>query len=114
MASPLFTIDVAHPPRPPDVVEEELLRTLAKIRNSPVHRVLKVVHGYGSSGRGGRTRETVRHWAFRRRRDLRAVIEGERYALGDPATQELRRGVGQYADADIGRCNPGITILWVK
>jgi hypothetical protein len=42
------------------------------------------------------------------------VIEGERYALDDAATRELRIAVGSYADQDLGGGNRGITIVWVK
>jgi hypothetical protein len=110
----LLTVDVAHPPRHPDVVEADLDDAAARVRRSASHRVLKIVHGYGSSGRGGSTREVARNWAFRRRPAFRALIEGERYALEDAATQELRLAVGTYADPDLGGGNRGITIVWVK
>ena len=110
----ILTIDVAHPPRPPARVEADLQTVVLKIRNSRQHRALKVVHGYGSHGRGGSTRETVRDWAYNQRRHLRAVIYGENYDLFDDETQELRAECGQLDDADLGSSNPGITILWVK
>jgi hypothetical protein len=110
----LLAVDVAHPPRHPDVVEAELDGAVERIRQSGTLRVLKIVHGYGSSGRGGSTREVARNWAFRRGKRFRAVIDGEVYALEEPATQELRLGVGSYPDADLGGRNRGITIIWVK
>jgi hypothetical protein len=111
--SPVLTIDVAHPPLHPDQVEEELLRASMQVRNRPELRVLKVIHGHGSSGKGGSTKETVRNWAFRNRNKLRAVIDGEEYGLYDPTVQELRKEVGNYPDADLNNSNPGITILWI-
>jgi len=114
MQSPLYTVDVAHPPRRPGAVEAELMDALEHVRNSSTARILKIVHGYGSSGRGGASRDTARNWAFRCQRMVRAVIEGERYALLDPATQEMRFEVGEYADADLGGQNSGITLVWVK
>ena len=114
MSGALVTIDVAHPPRHPDDVEAELDDVAARVMRSESHRVLKVVHGYGSSGRGGTTREVVRNWAFRRRARFRAVIAGESYALDDEATRELRIEVGSYNDADLDGANRGITIVWVK
>ena len=110
----LLTVDVAHPPRHPDVVETELDRAADLVRSSASYRVMKIVHGYGSSGRGGSTREVARNWAYRRRRGFRSVIEGETYALDDAATCELRLTVGAYADPDLGAGNRGITIVWVK
>ena len=77
-------------------------------------RILKIIHGRGSSGRGGSTREVVRNWAFKNRGRLLAVIEGKRYALLDTDTITMRQQVGAYADTDLGAGNDGITFLWVK
>lgn len=114
MSPPILTIDVAHPPRRPDDVEAELLRAWSQIRNSASLRVLKIVHGYGSSGRGGSTKEVVRNWVFRNRTKFRLAIDGENYSLYDSGTQGMRTDVGAYADADLGSGNAGITIVWVK
>jgi hypothetical protein len=105
-------LDVAHPPRHPDRVEEDLGAALAEARNAPGLRVLKIIHGYGSSGSGGSTKEVVRTWLFRRK-TLRAVIEGERYGLLDPDTQEMRRELKGEADPDLDAANRGITVVWI-
>lgn len=110
----LLTIDLAHPARPPARVEADLEAVFHKVRNSTQHRAIKVIHGYGSHGRGGSTRETVRDWAYNFRRRLRAVIYGENYNIFDDDTQELREECGQIDDHDLNAANPGITILWVK
>ncbi len=83
------------------------------VRGSANLRVLKVIHGYGSSGSPGSLREVARNWAWNHRRHFRAVIEGEQYTAFDARTQELRDAVGQYADADLGAANPGILIIWI-
>lgn len=110
----LLIIDVAHPPRHPDAVEEELQNALQKARNSSSIRVVKVIHGYGSSGRGGTTHETVRNWGYANRRRIREIIPGESYGLTDASTIALRHEVGDFPDSDIGARNRGITILWVR
>ena len=113
--SPLvLTIDVAHPPRRPDEVEGALLDAWETVRNSSSFRLLKIIHGYGSGGKGGATRGLVRNWAFRQRGRFRGILNGEDYTLHDPATQEIRRELGQYPDPDLTMPNPGITIIWVK
>jgi hypothetical protein len=114
MPEPLHTIDVGHPARPADEVERVLDDALALVRSSPSLRVLKIIHGYGRSGRGGSTKEVILNWAHRRRSHLRAVIPGERYGLFDPVTQQLRREAGPFPDRDLDRANPGVTLLWVK
>lgn len=110
----LRAVDLGHPPRHPDKVEAELNHLLSEIRGSKEFRALKIIHGYGSHGRGGATRETVRDWAYRFQRHLRAVIYGEDYSIFDDDTQEMREECGQVDDSDLGQANPGITILWIK
>ncbi|MDZ7344205.1 MAG: hypothetical protein ONA90_06785, partial [candidate division KSB1 bacterium] len=73
-----------------------------------------VIQGYGSHGRGGSTKETVRNWAYQFRRRFRAVIAGEEYGIFDSDTQAMRQQCGQITDADLGAGNLGITLLWVK
>jgi hypothetical protein len=114
MKSPLLTIDVAHPPRHPDVVEHDLREAVRRVQQSPSLRILKVIHGYGSSGKGGSTRTVVRNWAYTQRRLLRATIEGAHYSLFDPAMQAMRMAVGEYDDPDLRLPNEGITVIWVK
>jgi len=110
----LLVIDVAHPPRHPDQVEEELLAALREIRASPTLRILKVIHGHGSSGKGGSTREVVRNWSFRQSNRIRGIIAGEDFSLFDPATMQLRKEVGNFPDEDLGASNRGVTYLWVR
>lgn len=110
----ILVIEVGHPPRSPEQVESELTSALSKVRNSSTLRVIKVIHGYGSHGRGGSTKETVQNWAYRFRRHFCAVIAGENYDIFDADTQEMRRVCGQISDTDLGTGNSGITLLWVK
>jgi hypothetical protein len=114
LARLVLEIDVAHPPRHPDAVEEALLDALAAARNSPVVRIIKIIHGYGSSGRGGSTSETVRNWAFRMRRRILAVIPGEEFSRFDEATLRMRAETGPFADPDLDASNRGVTYLWVR
>ena len=112
MAAPVVVVDVAHPPRHPDRIEEDLLDAWQRVRNAG--RVLKIIHGHGSSGRGGSTRDIVRNWLYRNRSRFRSVIDGERYSISDPETMRLRREVGAYPDRDLDAGNPGITVVWVR
>jgi hypothetical protein len=111
--TPLHTIDVAHPPRPPSTVEHQLTTAWHHVRQHQGLRVLKVIHGYGSTGASGSIRDVARNWAWNHRRHFRAVIDGEQYSTFDARTQELRAAVGQYADPDLGGANPGILIIWI-
>jgi len=113
MNTPLLILDVAHPPARQEVVEEQLLEAVKRVRTSREVRLIKIIHGYGSSGRGGGTKTVVENWLFRRRTLVRAVVPGESYDLLDAATLAMRAEVGQYPDPDLGAGNRGITVVWV-
>jgi hypothetical protein len=98
----------------PEALEQELQDALSRVRVSPSLRLLKIVHGYGSSGRGGSTKATVENWAYRERNRVRSVIAGESYGLFDETTRRMRAEVGHYQDADLDAGNRGITLVWVK
>jgi len=110
----ILTIDIAHPPLPPDAVEQTLLDSWGRVRNSPTLRILKIVHGYGSSGRGGKTKEIVRNWIFRNSSRFRAVIDGTSYTLFDGKVRDMIGETGPITDPDLGAQNQGVTIVWVK
>ena len=112
--SPIFTIDVAHPPLPQQAVENLLLRTVSQLSNHPNTRVLKIIHGYGSSGKGGKTKEVVLNWTFRNKSRFRKVLKGEEYTPFNREVQEMRTEVGLFEDVDLRTPNPGITICWLK
>jgi hypothetical protein len=114
MSSPLLVVDVAHPPMPPHIVEEQLLAAWSRARNTPSVRVLKIIHGYGSSGKGGSTGVVVRNWVHGQRSRFRAVIPGESYTLFDATTQSLRKEIGTFHDPDLHNGNPGITVIWIR
>jgi hypothetical protein len=76
--------------------------------------ILKLIHGYGSSGAGGDIRIAVQ----KRMRELhdqdaiRMCIFGEDWAASDAQTWALLKSKPFLkADADLGRRNPGITIV---
>jgi hypothetical protein len=113
MGSPVYTVDLAHPPRHPDRVEEDLQSAWQNVRNSPSLRLLKVIHGYGSSGKGGSTLTVTRNWAYTQRTRFRAIIPGEDYTLFHPSTQELRKELGPFDDPDLAHGNKGVLVIWV-
>jgi len=110
----IHVIDVAHPARDPAAVEAELLEGWSHVRNSKELRILKIIHGRGSSGKGGVIREQVRNWAYRNQQRFPAVVLGETYDLFNPVVQEMRKIVGEYDDNDIGRGNSGVILIWIK
>jgi hypothetical protein len=78
------------------------------------HSLLKVIHGYGSTGAGGDIRIAVQ----RRLHDLaeagqiRDCIFGENWSKTDDATWRLLQAQSDLkSDLDLGRRNQGITVV---
>lgn len=77
------------------------------------YAAVKLIHGYGSSGTGGRLRVEVRRYLDRQRqRLLRFYVTGEEFSIFSEATREafvlcpeLRR------DRDLERHNNGVTFV---
>jgi hypothetical protein len=75
---------------------------------------LRVIHGYGSSGKGGSLRVAIqlRLRELRESGELREVIYGEDWRISDEATWKwLQRYPEWKKDSDLGRGNKGITIV---
>ena len=76
--------------------------------------LLKVIHGYGSSGVGGDLRialqATLRQ--MQERGEIRACIFGENWRKSDERTWTLMKKFPSLKDdRDLGRGNKGITII---
>ena len=92
---------------------QRLEREIAVARQGKVV-LLKVVHGYGSSGVGGDIRVAVQ----KRLRELvdggqiRGCIFGENWSKSDETTWRLCQAQsGLKSDPDLGRRNRGITVV---
>ena len=98
------------------LVEEAVSRMnirLQEMRCSGV-RVVKLIHGYGSSGTGGRIRIGVRRElaVMKKRKMIRDYIPGENFGPFDEGSRRLaEQNRALTADPDYGRANHGITIV---
>lgn len=96
---------------------EDARRQLAqslRIAKSGGGRVIKLIHGYGSSGVGGKLCHAVRKSLALRKKEgvIRDFIPGERFSIFQPATLEaLSRYPELSGDSDLERCNEGITVV---
>jgi hypothetical protein len=76
--------------------------------------VVKIIHGYGSSGKGGAIRTAIREQmaAWQRDGKVLKVVPGENWSIFDTDSQDLRR---RYAflgkDEDLDRGNAGMTMV---
>ena len=96
--------------------KQRLIARIAEAQRSGT-AVLKVIHGYGSSGVGGKLRVGLRKTLERLAAEgrLRRIVHGEHWDIFDATTQGL---LGDYAelsgDEDLGQHNAGITIVEVR
>jgi hypothetical protein len=91
----------------------QLDRELAIARQQG-HSAVKLIHGYGSSGVGGEIRIAVqsRLHELKGRGEIRACIFGEDWAKSDDlAWALLQKSPELKQDRDLGRKNPGITVV---
>jgi hypothetical protein len=80
-------------------------------------RVLKVIHGYGSSGKGGTLNHGLRKsFALRKKEGvIRDFVPGENYDIFNSTVLAMLEAVpAMRGDPDLSATNLGITVLWLK
>lgn len=80
-------------------------------------RVLKVIHGYGSSGKGGALCVGLRKSFGLRKKEgvIRDFVAGEDFTIFNGTVLALLEAVPELrADPDLSATNEGITVLWLK
>ncbi len=97
-------------------VPQALLRLQQELQQArhEGYRVLRLIHGYGSSGKGGAIRAEVRRQlAFlKEQRAISDFLPGEEFSRRTgPGRQMLRRFPFLSGDRDLNRANPGITLV---
>lgn len=78
------------------------------------YRVLTLIHGYGSSGKGGAIRKTIRKQLdyYNHLHRVNDVIAGENFSSRSGAGRQLlRRFPALSAHSDLNRANPGVTLV---
>lgn len=98
------------------LVEEAISRLRIGIQEMRVSRVkaVKLIHGYGSTGRGGKICTGVRNElaAMKKKKLIRDYIPGEDFGPTDAASRMLvEQNSSVNRDPDYGRINHGITIV---
>src|SRR5664279_5982389 len=80
-------------------------------------KVLKGIHGYGSSGKGGALYIGLRKSFGLRKKEgvIRDAIAGEDFSIFNETVLDLLEAVPELrGDPDLGATNEGVTILWLK
>ena len=76
--------------------------------------VLKIIHGYGSSGTGGKIRTAARKYLtqLKSRGEIRDFIPGEAFSIFEEATRRAFAGCDDLRrDRDLDRYNNGVTLI---
>ena len=79
--------------------------------------MLKVIHGYGSTGKGGKLCVGLRKsFALRKKEGvIKDLIAGEDFSIFNPTTLRLLEAVaGLRGDSDLDATNEGVTVLWLR
>lgn len=99
-----------------DAARRLVIEEIKRARREGV-RVLKVIHGYGSSGQGGALRVGLRK-SFRLRKKegvVRDFIAGEDFSIFNDKVLALLDSFPELrGDSDLNATNEGITIVWLK
>jgi hypothetical protein len=80
-------------------------------------RVLKVIHGYGSSGKGGALCVGLRKLFGLRKKEavIKDFIAGEDFSIFNDTVLAMLEAVPELrGDPDLGATNEGVTLLWLK
>ncbi len=80
-------------------------------------RVLKIIHGYGSSGKGGKLSVGLKKsFALRKKEGaIKDFIPGEDFSIFNNTVLNLLEAVPELrGDPDLDAMNEGVTVLWLK
>lgn len=75
---------------------------------------LKIIHGYGSSGKGGKIRLAARERLtfLQKKREIKYFITGEKFSIFDGDTLQAFRVCPELRkDPDLERANNGVTFI---
>jgi hypothetical protein len=93
-----------------------VIEEIRRVKGSGI-RVLKVIHGYGSSGKGGKLCTGLRK-SFRLRKKeavIRDFVAGEDFSIFDNRTLTLLEAVPELrGDPDLNATNEGVTVVWLR
>jgi hypothetical protein len=93
-----------------------VIEEIRKSRREGV-RVLKIIHGYGSTGKGGTLNHGLKKsFALRKKEGvIKDFIPGDNFTIFNPVVLELLEAVPELrGDPDLGATNEGVTVLWLK
>lgn len=115
-ASPIYTVNLESNMPSSDFALKNLDMAIstAKSRNYPI---IKLIHGYGSTGTGGKIKSSVHKklTSYASSGKIKGFIKGEEFSPFEQPTQKwLLSFPTLTSDTDYLKCNHGITVVIVK
>lgn len=97
-------------------VEEARARLKSEIESAKKSGLiaLKIIHGYGSSGVGGRLKYAIRQSLRKRKKEkqIRAFVAGEEWDIFEESTRQILDDCPELGkDRDLRGYNEGITVV---
>ncbi len=114
--APIRTFNVKADMPSLDEARRSVINEIRRAKREGV-RVLKVVHGWGSSGQGGVLCVGLKKSFKLRRKEgvIREFVPGEEFSIFDPRVLALLEQVPEVrGDPDLNATNEGVTVLWLK
>lgn len=96
-----------------DVAEKKVLFEISTAKREGV-KVLKIIHGYGSTGVGGKLKESIGKLLELKKKagSIKAFVNGGDFDIFNQSTREILDACNELRqDKDLGNHNYGITIL---
>lgn len=102
----------------PSVYQAEILvKNNIEMYRSKKVKVFKIIHGYGSTGKGGALRTGIRAWLeqVKRAKIIADYIPGEEWSAFNETTRKvLDLDDSLRKDSDLGQMNSGVTIIVIS
>ncbi|MGI6084498.1 MAG: Smr/MutS family protein [Acetivibrionales bacterium] len=115
MTNNLYIINIEEGRPTADVAIKKLSSEIVRVKAQGA-RVVKIIHGYGSSGVGGVLKKVVRRELERmiKRGVIRLYVPGESFEIFYPDAIKLLDNCNALrTDRDLGRYNSGITMALI-
>ena len=113
MAASMVTINLEQGMPTLEQAKQRLVAELGRARGTGA-KAVKLIHGYGSSGVGGKLRIGVRQFLASKKRQntIRLFIAGGDWDIFHADSRQLLEACPDLSrDRDLGQGNPGITLV---
>lgn len=109
-----FNVEAGFP-----TLDEARRLVIAEVKRAKRERVgvLKVIHGYGSSGKGGTLCIGLRKSFGLRKKEgvIRDFVAGEDFSIFNATVLMMLEAAPELrGDPDLNATNEGVTVLWLK